>query len=70
MDILRRVGGGYARKLEAHGIYTMGDVARCSLENEDLLSDFAEVQIRADSRRCCDAGSLQYIRNNLTRQFS
>ena len=32
-----RVGGGYARKLEAHGIYTMGDVARCSLENEDLL---------------------------------
>lgn len=32
-----RVGGGYARKLEAHGIYTMGDVARCSLENEELL---------------------------------
>ena len=32
-----RVGPGYARKLEAHGIYTMGDVARCSLTNEDLL---------------------------------
>ena len=32
-----RVGGGYARKLEAHGIYTMGDIARCSLEDEDLL---------------------------------
>ena len=32
-----RVGGGYARKLEAHGIYTMGDIARCSLTNEDLL---------------------------------
>ena len=32
-----RVGGGYARKLEAHGIYTMGDVARCSLTDEDLL---------------------------------
>lgn len=25
-----RVGKGYARKLEAHGMYTMGDVARCS----------------------------------------
>ncbi len=32
-----RVGGGYARKLEANGLYTMGDVARCSLTNEDLL---------------------------------
>ena len=32
-----RVGRGYARKLEAHGLMTMGDVARCSLENEDLL---------------------------------
>ena len=38
-----RVGPGYAKKLEAHGMYTMGDVARCSLEkpgalrNEDLL---------------------------------
>lgn len=26
-----RVGKGYARKLEAHGLYTMGDIARCSL---------------------------------------
>lgn len=38
-----RVGPGYAKKLEAHGIFTMGDVARCSLgkrnayNNEDLL---------------------------------
>lgn len=38
-----RVGKGYAKKLEAHGIYTMGDVARCSIGdprgyyNEDLL---------------------------------
>ena len=32
-----RVGKGIAKKLEAHGMYTMGDVARCSLENEDLL---------------------------------
>ena len=32
-----RVGRGYAAKLEAAGIFTMGDIARCSLENEDLL---------------------------------
>ncbi len=38
-----RVGKGYARKLEAEGLYTMGDIARCSLGdradyyNEDLL---------------------------------
>jgi DNA polymerase V len=38
-----RVGRGYARKLEANGMYTMGDVARCSIGdendyyNEDLL---------------------------------
>jgi len=32
-----RVGRGYAKKLESHGIYTMGDIARCSIENEELL---------------------------------
>ena len=38
-----RVGKGYANKLEAHGMYTMGDVARCSIgkpgeyRNEELL---------------------------------
>jgi len=38
-----RVGKGYRKKLETHGLYTMGDIARCSLGkpsdyyNEDLL---------------------------------
>ena len=32
-----RVGKGYAKKLEAHRIYTMGDIARTSIENEELL---------------------------------
>ena len=38
-----RVGHGYARKLEEYGLFTMGDIARCSLGkstdyyNEDLL---------------------------------
>lgn len=32
-----RVGKGYSKRLAKYGIYTMGDVARTSLENEDLL---------------------------------
>ena len=32
-----RVGRGYAKKLEAHGMFTMGDVARMSVCNEDFL---------------------------------
>ena len=38
-----RVGNGYAKKLEKNGLFTMGDIARCSLggaeefHNEDLL---------------------------------
>lgn len=32
-----RVGKGYTKKLEEHGMYTMGDVARMSVKNEDLL---------------------------------
>ena len=32
-----RVGRGYAKKLEANGMFTMGDIARRSLKNEDLL---------------------------------
>ncbi len=38
-----RIGNGYSRKLESHGLLTMGDIARCSIGkstdfyNEDLL---------------------------------
>lgn len=32
-----RVGKGYAKKLEAYGLRTMGDIARCSLHCEALL---------------------------------
>ena len=34
-----RVGRGYARKLEVHGMFTMGDVARQSVRDEDVLYD-------------------------------
>ncbi len=30
-----RIGRGYAKKLEAHGLFTMGDIARCSLGGEN-----------------------------------
>lgn len=32
-----RVGRGYDKKLEEHGMFTMGDVARMSVHREDLL---------------------------------
>ena len=32
-----RIGKGYAKRLAKSGMYTMGDVARCSIYNEDLL---------------------------------
>lgn len=32
-----RVGKGYTNKLEAIGVYTMGDIAKLSMENEDVL---------------------------------
>ena len=32
-----RVGSGISKKLEKNGIYTMGDVARTSINNEELL---------------------------------
>ena len=32
-----RVGKGYAKRLAERGLFTMGDIARCSTYNEDLL---------------------------------
>ena len=32
-----RVGPGYAKKLEANGLYTMGDIAKCSIGRPDEL---------------------------------
>lgn len=40
------IGPGIENRLKAIGIYTMGDLARCSLENEDLL--FRVFGVRAE----------------------
>ena len=51
-----RVGRGYAAKLEAHGLYTMGDIARCSIgrsdevHNEELLLPSLRGQRRVTHR--------------------
>lgn len=34
-----RIGPGLTKRLESNGMYTQGDIARCSLENEDKLYD-------------------------------
>ncbi len=41
-----RIGRGYQRRLAYHGLHTMGDVARCSIENEDIL--YKEFGINAE----------------------
>ena len=51
-----RIGHGTARRLEKHGMFTMGDVARVSLVAPDVLyKDFgidAEILIDHASRKC------------------
>ena len=37
-----RVGRGYAKKLEEHGLFTMGDIARCSTGGDNETDKLAE----------------------------
>ena len=39
-----RIGKGISKRLEKNGLYTMGDIARCSLENENKLFRLFGVQ--------------------------
>ena len=62
-----RVGKGYAKKLEAHGMYTMGDIALTSLTNEELLYKLfginAELLIdHAWGWECCDISDIKSYR--------
>ena len=69
-----RVGPGYTKKLEANHIYTMGDIARCSINNEELLYKLfgvnAELLIdHAWGYEPCtikDIKSYKPVRNSLT----
>ena len=42
-----RVGKGYATKLEKHGMLTMGDVARTSINNENLLYKLSHLSLNS-----------------------
>ena len=58
-----RVGRGYMKKLEENGLYTMGDIARCSVGtpedfyNEDLLYRFWS-ECRTADRSCMGMGAM------------
>ena len=65
-----RIGHGYARKLEKNGLYTMGDIARCSLgkpwefHNEDLLYKLFGInaELLIDHAWGCEPVTLEDIR--------
>ena len=62
-----RVGRGYSRKLEQHGIYTMGDIARMSVQNEELFYKLfginAELLIdHAWGWECCTIADIKAYR--------
>ena len=62
-----RIGRGYSRTLERFGMSTMGDVARCSIDNEELLFKLfgvnAELLIdHAWGREPCTMGDIKSYR--------
>src|SRR5699024_6035201 len=66
-----RVGRGYAKKLEAHGMFTMGDVARMSVNNEDFLYKMfgknAEL-LRSEERRVGTECRSRWVNDGQTRK--
>ena len=65
-----RVGRGYAKKLEAAGLYTMGDIAKCSVGsedeyyNEDLLYSIFGInaELLIDHAWGCEPCTMQHIK--------
>ena len=53
-----RVGKGIASKLEQYGIYTMGDIARQSVRNEEVLYQLFGVNAELADRPCLGMGAL------------
>lgn len=64
-----RVGRGYMKKLEENGLYTMGDIARCSVGtpedfyNEDLLYRLFWSECRTADRSCMGMGVMHNARD-------
>ena len=59
-----RIGPGYTKRLQKVGLRTMGDIARCSLENEDLLYKLFGVnaQLLIDHAWGWEPCTLQHIK--------
>lgn len=60
-----RVGKGYAKKLEENNMYTMGDIARCSIENEELLYELFGVnaELLIDHSWGWECATIESIKN-------
>lgn len=60
-----RVGGGYARRLAQLGLFTMGDIALCSVKNEDLLYDLFGInaELLIDHAWGYEPTTIEYIKN-------
>ena len=66
-----RVGRGYVKKLNEAGLYTMGDIARCSLgsdrdfHNEDLLYQLFGVnaELLIDHAWGCEPCTMEMVKN-------
>ena len=63
-DFFGEFGRGYMKKLEENGLYTMGDIARCSVGtpedfyNEDLLYRHFWSECRTADRSCMGMGAM------------
>lgn len=60
-----RVGKGYVKKLEAHRIYTMGDIARTSIKNEELLYKLFGInaELLIDHAWGCEPVTIEHIKS-------
>ena len=60
-----RVGRGIANRLAPYGILTMGDIARCSIENEDLLYQLFGVnaELLIDHAWGWEPVTMQYVKS-------
>ena len=74
-----RVGKGYAKKLEEHGLFTMGDIARCSigksneLYNEELLYKLFGINEEArdwyEKEAAEQTWSVRTLQRNISSQY-
>ena len=60
-----RVGRGYAKRLAEYGMYTMGDVAKCSAYNEELLYKLFGVnaELLIDHSWGWEPTTIEYVKN-------